>query len=255
MASGPAETPPPAWLSKLREKKGAEPPPVVSPGTTWERHDSEGRPLSRYAPLTPEEKKGEPEVNPMDDPYMRYLAYTSRVKLMAARAAKVAAKTAKANIRYVAYSSDIGESARPVVPGWAVNGAYAVAIGYVACDVGYHGYLVKQRGNDDMCVARQTIQHAVFQGIASLAIPTIIIHTAVHQSQKILKGMPKASPRLVMYGPSAVGLALIPFMPLFDPPVEHACEWAFDKAWPLPDHYIPAPDGEGHGGHGHEKKD
>uniref|UniRef100_A0A7S2CEJ7 Mitochondrial fission process protein 1 n=1 Tax=Florenciella parvula TaxID=236787 RepID=A0A7S2CEJ7_9STRA len=246
--------PPPAWLSKLREKKGADAPPVVTPsGTTWERYDSEGRPLSRYAPKTAEEKKAEPEHNPMSDPNARYLAYLSRVKLMMARAAKVAAKTAKANVRYLAYSSDVGESARPIVPPWAVNAAYVVAIGYVAADVGYHGYLEKQRGNDDMCVARNTLQHATFQIIASLAIPTIIIHTAVHQSQNILKGMPKASPRLVMYGPSAVGLALIPFMPLFDPPVEHACEWAFEKAWPLPDHYIPPPAGAGHGGH--EKKD
>lgn len=117
----------------------------------------------------------------MSDPYARYLAYASRVKLMMARAAKVAAKTANANIRYLAYSSDVGESARPIVPGWAVNAAYVVAIGYVAADVGYHGYLDKQRGNDDMCVARNTLQHATFQIIASLAIPTIIIHTAVHQ--------------------------------------------------------------------------
>ena len=65
------------------------------------------------------------------------------------------------------------------------------------------------------------------QFIASLAVPTIIIHTAVHETSKAFKKAPKSWPRFIpKYGPSAVGLALIPGMPLVDPPIERAVEGA-----------------------------
>ena len=50
-----------------------------------------------------------------------------------------------------------------VIPPWAVNGAYVIAIGYVIADVGYVGYLEKKRGSEDMIVARQTIEAGIFQ--------------------------------------------------------------------------------------------
>ena len=39
-------------------------------------------------------------------------------------------------------------------------------------------------------------------------------------------------PRVVKWGPSAVGLGLIPLMPLLDPPAEHVLEAVFDQVWP-----------------------
>lgn len=52
--------------------------------------------------------------------------------------------------RYVAYSSDIGESFRPVAnPAW-VNASYGVAIAYIVGDVAYHGYKAKEEGKDNV---------------------------------------------------------------------------------------------------------
>lgn len=168
-------------------------------------------------------KRSHDEDNPLRGE-ARFAAYLARVKTVFVR-------TLKSNVRMLAYSSDVGEAARPLVPPFVVNGAYVVAIGYVVTDVAYTGWLEQQRGSSPELVARQTLECAVFQGLASLLIPTVVIHTAVHQSQKMLQSAPKP---LARWGPSVVGLGLIPFMPLADPPVEHMVEWGFDRAWPLP---------------------
>ena len=39
---------------------------------------------------------------------------------------------AASNVRYVAYSSDVGEAFRPVVPTWLVKSTYGLAFGYGA---------------------------------------------------------------------------------------------------------------------------
>lgn len=168
-------------------------------------------------------KRNQDEENPLRGE-ARLVAYLARVKAVFVR-------TLKTNVRMLAYSSDVGEAARPLVPSFVVNGAYAIAIGYVVSDVAYTGWLEKQRGSSPELVARQTFECAVFQGLASLLIPTVVIHTAVHQSQKLFQRAPTP---LARWGPSVVGLGLIPFMPLADPPVEHAVEWGFDRVWPLP---------------------
>jgi mitochondrial fission process protein 1 len=42
--------------------------------------------------------------------------------------------------RYVAYTSDIGESFRPVAHPYLVRSAYGISWAYIAGDVGYEGY-------------------------------------------------------------------------------------------------------------------
>ena len=69
------------------------------------------------------------------------LAKTTLAKgaaLKTAAAGKAAAvKTAAAEgARYVAYSSDVGESMRPVLKPWMVTATYGVAVGYVCYDAG-----------------------------------------------------------------------------------------------------------------------
>ena len=52
-------------------------------------------------------------------------------------------------IRYVAYSSDIGESFRPVAnPIW-VTASYGIAAAYIVGDVAYHGYQAKTAGRSN----------------------------------------------------------------------------------------------------------
>ena len=48
--------------------------------------------------------------------------------------------------------------------------------------------------------------------------------------------------RAVKFGPTVVGLGLIPFMPLIDEPAEHVLEAAFDRAWPAWNLSAPPPE-------------
>jgi hypothetical protein len=40
-------------------------------------------------------------------------------------------------------------------------------------------------------------------------------------------------PRGLKMGPSIIGIGIIPFLPLFDPPIEHVCEYGFNTCWPI----------------------
>ena len=54
-----------------------------------------------------------------------------------------------------------------------------------------------------------------FQLLASIIAPFLAIHTAVDVGKKVL-----ANTRVARHGPTACGLALIPFLPLADEPIE-----------------------------------
>lgn len=59
----------------------------------------------------------------------RYLAYAGRL-----RTALIASS------RYLAYTSDVGEAFRPIVPPAVVTAAYGISWLYLSLDVGYEGY-------------------------------------------------------------------------------------------------------------------
>jgi hypothetical protein len=162
----------------------------------------------------------------------------------AARAAKAAAGAAGAKgaaakaavgdaARYVAYSSDVGESMRPVLRPWMVNATYGVAIGYVLYDAGSDVKRKMDAGHSTEVLLATGTYKLVFHGLVSLAMPAVIIHSAVHQAHDLFaREAFSKMPRVVKWGPSAVGLGLIPLMPLLDPPAEHVLEAVFDKVWP-----------------------
>ena len=59
------------------------------------------------------------------------------------------------------------------------------------------------------------------------ALPAFTIHTIVAQSRKAFRSA--INPRVKAWGPTATGLAVVPILPyLFDHPVEHATDKAFD---------------------------
>lgn len=98
--------------------------------------------------------------------------FAVKAKLMKANMAAAATKAktaALANARYTAYSSDVGEALRPIVPDWAVKGTYGLAVAYIVGDVGYTGY--KESLKPDGNTTRALTHAAVFQGVASLALP------------------------------------------------------------------------------------
>lgn len=59
------------------------------------------------------------------------------------------------------------------------------------------------------------------------ALPALTIHTAVAQSRKAFRRA--TNPKIKTWGPTMTGLAIVPLLPfLFDHPVEHATDRAFD---------------------------
>ena len=139
--------------------------------------------------------------------------------------------------RYVAYTSDIGESFRPIAHPYLVKGAYAISWAYLIGDVsneGYKAYCRQQRllapapgatpPNATSAIAsasaeaeaapeRQRIptledyrtimaQRAVFQSIASMGLPAFTIHSIVRYSGKALKNAKNTTIRT--WGPIGV---------------------------------------------------
>ncbi|KAF2836113.1 hypothetical protein M501DRAFT_918352, partial [Patellaria atrata CBS 101060] len=175
------------------------------------------------------------------DTSIRYAAYASRIRTILLSAH-----------RYVAYTSDIGESFRPIAHPWLVRGAYGISWLYLAGDVGHEGYKAwlqnqqaigsgaKEESQGHLTLPGKVpaiddyravmVQRAVFQSIASMGLPAFTIHSIVRYSGRALKDAKNKNIRT--WGPIGLGLAAIPFLPYaFDEPVERAVEWTFHKAF------------------------
>lgn len=158
---------------------------------------------------------------------MRYTPYLARARTILLSAH-----------RYVAYTSDIGESFRPVAHPWLIRGAYGISWAYLIGDVsheGYKAYLRNQRilhpgvpGVTSVRVsdAREShpstdasgfkpghvpaiedyrsvmAQRAVFQSVASMGLPAFTIHSIVKYSGRALKDVKNT--RIRSYGPIGV---------------------------------------------------
>jgi mitochondrial fission process protein 1 len=136
--------------------------------------------------------------------------------------------------RYLAFTSDFGEALRPVIQARIVTGTYLVAISYCVADVGWEAYKLHKRGyvtehNEPMSMAQCVMERTAFQAIASIIVPAAVIHTTVDVSRHLFKRIG----RFNKWGPSVMGLAVIPFLPLYlDHPVESGLEWFFANYGP-----------------------
>ncbi|KAF9325077.1 hypothetical protein BG006_011419 [Podila minutissima] len=150
------------------------------------------------------------------DTNARYLAYLARYKSLM-----------MVSSRYLAYSSDVGEAFRPVAGMRFVNAMYGVSFAYVGFDVAYEGYKAKLAGASNNEIGMTVAKRGIFQGLASLVMPAITIHTVVHQSGKLFKNL--ASVTLRRWGPTAIGLAVVPALPyMFDHPIETMVDRVFE---------------------------
>lgn len=102
------------------------------------------------------------------DSEVRYAAYGARLRT-----------ALRAGTRYVAYTSDIGEAFRPVVPPWIVSAAYGISWLYLAGDVSYESYKAHRRGptpleathfSEPVRVGMAAVERATFQSIASMSV-------------------------------------------------------------------------------------
>eukprot|EP01038_Epipyxis_sp_PR26KG_P013458 gene13458-18052_t len=166
-----------------------------------------------------------------------HLAHQLSIQETAARYVGYSAVYARA-FRYLAFTSDFGEALRPVVHKRIVNATYAVAFGYCFADIGYEAYKLHNRGyvtekNEPMTMTQCVVERTTFQAIASITLPAVIIHTTVD----VAKHATKRIGRFTKWGPSIIGLSVIPLLPLFiDEPVEKGLEYIFENYGPWAHH-------------------
>lgn len=164
------------------------------------------------------------EEDALRDSDARYLAYAQRI-----------ARVVGTSSRYLAFSSDVGEAFRPVVPLGVVRFSYMLTWGYVFTDIGYSAFSAYKLHPDNTSFVKDRASRATaFQLLGSVVMPFVIIHTAVKQSSKLFD---KLAPNLKMLrslGPSAIGLSIIPLLPRFvDHPIEQAVDNAFKRYNPF----------------------
>lgn len=180
---------------------------------------------------------------------LRYAAYANRLRTIL-----------RASHRYVAYTSDIGESFRPVAHPYLVKMGYGVSWLYILGDVSYAAWKVKAKSEGKYIenlkpwdpypeanpvaarVFKDThegrlvdtdwrlagLKRGLFQSIASMGLPAFTIHSAVRYSSIMFKN--SSIKPLKTYGPVAIGLGIVPLLPyVFDEPCEIAIDWVFDK--------------------------
>jgi mitochondrial fission process protein 1 len=132
--------------------------------------------------------------------------------------------------RYVAYTSDIGESFRPIAHPWLVRGAYGISWAYLIGDVSHEGYKAyhrnqrllhpEQNEHFDATAPKKEMpatmarpdgtpihipaiedyrtiiaQRAIFQSVASMGLPAFTIHSIVRYSGKAFKNAANATIR------------------------------------------------------------
>ena len=145
---------------------------------------------------------------------LRYLGYLGRLR----------------NLRHLAYTSDVGEAMRPVLPSWIVNAGYAVSIGYCGIDVLHEGFQSHKHKDTNYDTIQIVCRRTVFQGLASLVLPAVTIHSAVDFTSRLLKTRVSKSSFAGRFAPSVVGLAIVPFLPaMLDHPVEYIVDRSFDS--------------------------
>ncbi|CUS08092.1 unnamed protein product [Tuber aestivum] len=239
--------------------------------------------MSPHAPSNPDPPKTGPndsivkkvyegEAPDTTDTNLRWAAYANRIRTIM-----------HATQRYVAYTSDVGESFRPVTHPNLVRTAYGISWAYLTGDVmneGYKAYLANQatlrgglgvtdvpvflqpahmirnqqsgdkkkavqdgdteyakvelhpKGNVPFLEDYRTVmvQRAVFQSLASMALPAFTIHSVVRYSGRALKN--HKNPMIRTWGPVGLGLAVVPALPyIFDHPIEQGVEWVFEKGY------------------------
>ena len=101
------------------------------------------------------------------DSNLRYAAYATRFRTILLSAH-----------RYVAYTSDIGESFRPVAHPWLIKGAYGVSWAYLAGDVSHEGYKAYLRN--------QRLMHPGEPGVTSRrAVDATVVGESKSLSEKV----------------------------------------------------------------------
>jgi len=135
---------------------------------------------------------------------VRYAAYATRVRtiLMSAH-------------RYVAYTSDIGESFRPIAHPYLVKGAYGISWAYLIGDVSHEGYKAYVRNQrvlkgeapmEDISVTSSEKPAAAIPGTVATAAPGTVATTAPGKIPLIEDYRTVMAQRAIFQGLASMGL-------------------------------------------------
>lgn len=115
------------------------------------------------------------------------------------------------NFRPAAYTSEVGEAVRPIVPKPVIWLGYGLSFGYVFADIGLKLHDIKDKPNDE--IFWKGIDLSLWHASASIVVPAITIHTIVESVTKIQNNLIKRGkvlpPRFRAMFPSAIGLLSI----------------------------------------------
>ena len=106
----------------------------------------------------------------------------------------------------------------------SVAPSYAVSIGYVLCDTADKTSKAHAAGKTSSEAAVAAGDTLVWQLLASVIVPGFMINRLCALSAIALRS--NANATLKAWGPTAVGLAAIPFIVK---PIDHAVDWAMDS--------------------------
>lgn len=132
-------------------------------------------------------------------------------------------------LRYLGYANEVGEAFRPLYPRFVVP-SYGVAFLYVGCDTADKTWKSAQNGDNNVDIFKKSSDALIWQTLASVLVPGQIIHavTAVATKACNSSSLAHLPSRVRMYGPTAVGLAAIPFI---IHPVDHAVDYFMDETY------------------------
>ncbi|XP_034828039.1 mitochondrial fission process protein 1 [Maniola hyperantus] len=116
-------------------------------------------------------------------------------------------------VRFIGYSNEVGESFRPVVPVKLVRATYGMAFAYVLADTGDKSWKMFRKGGGPKKVFVETGDALIWQTLASVAVPGLVINRICHYTQRYLeKNVPKISHAPRKVAAVAVSLASIPII-------------------------------------------
>jgi hypothetical protein len=137
------------------------------------------------------------------------------------------------HLRYTAYASELAEGFRPMITSTTIMALYGVTISYIISTILATSRVSAEAGSL-LVIVRATIYESIFQLIANLILPTRIVHLLVHESKHLIEYFSSRVPAfLVSWGPTAIGLSVVPFLPRLDPFFERVIERGFELIWPI----------------------
>ena len=114
--------------------------------------------------------------------------------------------------KFLAYSNEVGETIRHTFP-YLVKPAYALSIGYILADMGYHIYPVYHKENGFGKKTQEELKYySVWHDIASLAMPTIAIGGTIKIAKKLMV-MNHAKVHHIRWALPIIGIGMIPYFP------------------------------------------